>query len=127
MAPTAEILNVDGVSSAQLESAVKAARLAGGLSKADHDAAVVQAIKRSQKALSRDLTEKDKPSVTEYSLDYLNTAGRFTPKDILKCLKKRPRGSVLLYGLPGTGKTQFAEHLCQQLGVPLIAKTASDL
>jgi SpoVK/Ycf46/Vps4 family AAA+-type ATPase len=115
------------VSSAQLESAVKAARLAGNLSKADHDAAVVQAIRRSQKALSRDLTEKHKPSVTAYSLDYLNTAGRFTPKDILKCLKKRPRGSVLLYGPPGTGKSQFTDHLCQQLAIPLIAKTASDL
>jgi len=78
-AATAEILKLDGVSSAQLESAVKAARLAGNLSKADHDAAVVQAIRRSQKALSRDLTEKHKLSVTAYSLDYLNTAGRFTP------------------------------------------------
>jgi Cdc6-like AAA superfamily ATPase len=58
---------------------------------------------------------------------YLNTAGRFTPKDILKCLKKRPRGSVLLYGPPGTGKSQVTEHLCQQLAIPLIAKTASDL
>jgi DNA replication protein DnaC len=126
-AATADILKLDGVSSAQLESALKAARLAGSLSKADHDAAVVQAIKRSQKALSRDLTDKHKPSVTEYSLNYLNTAGRFTPKDILKCLKKRPRGSVLLYGPPGTGKTQFAEHLSHQLAIPLIAKTASDL
>jgi hypothetical protein len=119
-AATAEILKLDGVSSAQLESAVN-------LSKADHDAAVVQAIRRSQKALSRDLTEKHKASVTAYSLDYLNTTGRFTPKDILKCLKKRPRGSVLLYGPPGTGKSQFTEHLCQQLAIPLIAKTASDL
>jgi hypothetical protein len=126
-AATAEILKLDGVSSAQLESAVKAARLAGSVSKADHDASVVQAIKRSQKALSRDLTEKHKPSVTAYSLDYLNTAGRFTPNEILRCLKKRPRGSVLLYGPPGTGKTQFAEYVCQQLGLPLIAKTASDL
>ena len=80
-----------------------------------------------QKALARDLTEKHKASVTAYSLDYLNTAGRFTPKDILRCLKKRPRGSVLLYGPPGTGKTQFTEYVCQQLGIPLIAKTASDL
>ncbi len=124
---TAEILKLDGVSSAQLESAVKAARLGGTLSKTDRDAAIVQAIRRSQKALSRDLTEKHKPSVTAYSLDYLNTAGRFTPKDIVKCLKKRPRGSVLLYGPPGTGKSQFTEHLCQQLAIPLIAKTASDL
>ena len=126
-AATAEILKLDGVSSAQLESAVKVARIAGAGSKADHEAAVVQAIKRSQKALSRDLTPNYRPSVTAYSLNYLNTAGSFMPKDILKCLKKRPRGSVLLYGPPGTGKTQFAEYLAQQLGVPLIAKTASDL
>ena len=48
-AATAEILKLDGVSSAQLESAVKAARLPRNLSKVDHDAAVVQAIRRSQK------------------------------------------------------------------------------
>jgi hypothetical protein len=126
-AATDEILKLDGVSSAQLESAVKAARLAGQTTKTERDAAIVQAIKRSQKALSRELTEKLKASVTKYSLDYLNTSGRFSPKKILQCFKKRPRGSLLLYGIPGTGKTQFTEYLATELGLPLIAKSASEL
>ncbi len=126
-AASAQILKLDGVSSAQLESAVKASRLVQAQSKADRDHAIVQAIRRSQRALSRDLTERFKPSVTRYSLEYLNTAGRFSPKQILDSFRKRPRGSILLYGPPGTGKTQFTEHLASELGLPLVSKSASDL
>ena len=34
---------------------------------------------------------------------------------------------MVCYGLPGTGKTQFVEHLAASLGMPLIAKRASEL
>ncbi len=37
------------------------------------------------------------------------------------------RASLCLYGVPGTGKTSFAEHLAQRLGRPLHAHRASDL
>lgn len=124
---TAQILTLDGISSAQLESAVKASRLAGITHKAERDQAIVQAIRRSQRALSRDLTEAFKPPVTGYSLEYLNTAGRFSPEQILQSLRRRPQGSMLLYGPPGTGKTQFVEHLASALGLPLISKSASAL
>ncbi len=126
-AATAQILKLDGVSSAQLESAVKAARLAAARDKADRDHAIVQAVRRSQRALSRDLTEQFRPSVTHYSLEYLNTAGRFSPRQILGSFRRRPKGSVLLYGPPGTGKTQFTEHLAGELNLPLVSKSASAL
>lgn len=121
------ILKLDGVSVVQIESAQKAARLANARSRKDREHAVLQAIRRSQKALGRDLAIKFKSSVTQYSLDYLNTSGRFTPQDILLCLQNRPRGSLLFYGPPGTGKTQFVEHMAQVLGMPIVAKRASDL
>jgi hypothetical protein len=126
-AATVQILTVDGISSAQLESAVKAARLVKAGSRNERDQAIVQAIRRSQRALSRELTEAFKPSVTHYSLEYLNTAGRFSPEQILKSFRRRPKGSMLLYGPPGTGKTQFTEHLASELGLPLISKSASAL
>lgn len=126
-AATVQILAVDGISSAQLESAVKAARLVKAGSRSERDQAIVQAIRRSQRALSRELTEAFKPSVTHYSLEYLNTAGRFSPEQILKSLRRRPKGSMLLYGPPGTGKTQFTEHLASELGLPLVSKSASAL
>jgi ATPase family associated with various cellular activities (AAA) len=126
-AVTAQILKLDGVSSAQLQSAVKASRLIESGNKGERDRAVLQAIRRSQRALSRDLSERTKPSVTRYSLEYLNTAGRFSPQQILDSFAKRPRGSVLLYGPPGTGKTQFTEHVAAELDLPLISKSASAL
>ena len=126
-AATAEIMKLDGVSSAQLESAVKASRLVSGTNKGERDGAIVQAIRRSQRALSRELTEAFRPSVTSYSLEYLNTSGRFSPEQILQSFRRRPKGSMLLYGPPGTGKTQFTEHLASQLNLPLVSKSAAAL
>ena len=126
-AATAEILKLEGVSRAQLDSAVRAARLSGATLKSERDQAIVQAVRRSQKALSRDLTDRMKPSVTHYSLEYLNTAGHFTPGLLLECFQRRPKGSVLLYGPPGTGKTQFTEYLAAELHMPLLIRCASDL
>ncbi|HKT74313.1 MAG TPA: ATP-binding protein [Steroidobacteraceae bacterium] len=124
---TAQILELDGVSAAQLESAAKAARLAAARSRSERGRAIVQAVRRSQRALSRDVTERFRPSITAYSLTYLNTAGRFSPEQILASLRRRPRGSLLLYGPPGTGKTQFVEYLATQLALPLVRKSAADL
>jgi hypothetical protein len=126
-AATAEILKLDGVSSAQLESAVKASRLLSGANEGERDGAVVQAIRRSQRALSRELTGAFRPSITCYSLEYLNTSGRFSPEQILQSFRRRPKGSMLLYGPPGTGKTQFTEHLASQLNLPLVSKSAAAL
>ncbi len=122
-----ELLKLEGVSSAQLEAAAKAARLLGAKTKRDRDDAIVQAVRRSQKALSRDIQAKAKLSVTQYSLKYINAAGRFGPEELLKAFRKKPRGTVALYGPPGTGKTQFVEYLATELGRPLLIKRASDL
>ena len=122
---TAKILALDGVSSAQIESAAKAARLAGSTMKSARDQALIQALVRSQRALSRDLADRTRPPVTQYSLEYLNTSGRFSPQQILASLRRRPKGSLLLYGPPGTGKTQFTEHLAGELKLPLVSKSAS--
>jgi SpoVK/Ycf46/Vps4 family AAA+-type ATPase len=65
--------------------------------------------------------------VTSYSLEYLNTSGRFSPPQILQSLRRRPKGSMLLYGPPGTGKTQFTEYLASELNLPLVSKSASAL
>ncbi len=42
-------------------------------------------------------------------------------------LQKQQGINLLFYGLPGTGKTAFAHHLADHLGLPTIVKRASDL
>ena len=122
-----KIIRLDGVSALQIDSALVAAKLAGAKRGKQRDEAVLQAIQRSQKALGRDLTEKFKGSVTEYSLKYLNCSGRFGPDQIKSAMERSRRGTMVCYGLPGTGKTQFVEHLAASLGMPLISKRASEL
>ncbi|MBS0416904.1 MAG: AAA family ATPase [Proteobacteria bacterium] len=122
-----QIMKLDGISGAQLESAVRASRLINPGTKAARDHALVQALRRSQRALARELAPAYMPSVTAYSLEYLNTSGRFSPQQILDSFRRRPKGSVLLYGPPGTGKTQFTEYLAAELKLPLVSKSASAL
>lgn len=126
-AATENILKLEGVSSAQLDAAVKAARLSGAKTKKDRDLAIVQAVLRSQKALARDVKAKIRTPVTHYSLEYLNTAGRFGPAQILECFRRNPKGAMVLYGPPGTGKSEFVAHMAAELGHPLLAKKASEL
>lgn len=121
------VLQLESVSSAQVAAAVRAAELANKTDDTERGAVVLHAIEASQKSMGRNPKAQFKESVTAYSLDYLNLAGRFQPKDILKCLEQNPKGSLALYGPPGTGKTQFVEFLAQQLGLPLVSRKASDL
>jgi len=121
------LLALEEVSALQLQTALKAARLAGARTRKQREDFLVQAVRRSLKALKRATEPVAKECVTDYSLEYLNYSGRFGPKDLVTAFKRNPKGSLCLYGLPGTGKTQFVEHLAQQLGMPLIAKRASDL
>ena len=76
----------------------------------------------------------------DYSLDGLNIrSGIKLPRLIEVCrnyLKRasdiqlnrdQPRMNLLLFGVPGAGKTEFVKYLAKQLGKKLCVKNASDL
>jgi hypothetical protein len=114
------------------ENAVRqAARLAGLVHEegdsAGKEATIKRAVHQSQRVLGRDATEELRDSVTHYDLDMLNLNSRFTPQQIVSSLKKKQRGSLLFHGIPGAGKTQFAEYLAVELDMPILMKRASDI
>ncbi|MDM7481624.1 MAG: AAA family ATPase [Halomonas sp.] len=121
------LLELQDVSVLQLESAARAARLSKVRGKKAREAYIVQAVKRSLGAMRRETAPAAKTCFTQYSLRYVNYAGRFGPEQILQALRLRPSGSLCLYGPPGTGKTQFVEYLAQQLDIRLMTRRASDL
>lgn len=118
----------------QVRQAAELARLvtSAGADAADEtvierERVIKRAVAQSQKVLGRDDTEGLRDPVTHYSLDHLNIAGRFTPAKIIEALRKRPRGSLCFWGIPGAGKTQLAEHIAVELDLPIVMRSASDL
>lgn len=62
---------------------------------------------------------------TGYDLRFTNTS--ISLGNLLNGLQRNPHGTLCLFGASGTGKTAFARHLAEQLGLPLLIKRASDL
>ena len=122
-----ELTKLEGLSAQQLVSARALAEMISGRSRRAFAQHFLLAATRSQKALARRSKDEARLPVTQYSLDYINSAGRFGPEQILKALKRKPLGTLCLYGLPGTGKTQFAEYVALELGKPILIKRASDI
>jgi hypothetical protein len=84
-------------------------------------------VEESQRALGRDKTEEIRTSVTKYDLGLLNIRSKFSPQQVIDALKKKPQATACFYGLPGTGKTQLAEFIADQLDKPLLVKRDSDI
>jgi transitional endoplasmic reticulum ATPase len=82
-------------------------------------------IVRSQLEARGDAGTVRYPHPENYSLDLVSASKDLSV--ICDSLAKRPKGRLLLYGPPGSGKTAFAHHLAQAVGKPLVLKRASDL
>lgn len=95
--------------------------------RANREDMVRRAIEQSQKALNRRQREQLRIPDTQYSLDFLNTAGIFRVPQVIAALKRDPNASLCFYGIPGTGKTQLAEHIAVELDKPILIKRASDI
>ena len=109
----------------QLSLASKVARIAS-----PED--TVRALYLVEQALDRSITLLGQKSAplrnvvrTGYSLDYLNTDANIAA--ILSGLRLRPRGSFCFYGAAGTGKSELARHLADEIGKPFLLRRASDL
>lgn len=88
---------------------------------------ILKAIEQSEKALNRKGRESLRSSITKYSLDYLNLSGGLAIEEIINSLKINPHSSLCFFGLPGTGKTQLAEHIAVEIDKPILIRTASDI
>jgi len=109
---------------AQYERAAKVARLGGG--DAEHARMLVeQTLDRSATLLGQKRTPPRNTRHTGYDLRFANTS--MTMPDILGGLKKRRQGSFCFYGPAGTGKSELARHIADELGMPCLVRRASDL
>lgn len=113
---------------AQIRTAVKFAKLAGGDCGGGVEALIERQLGNADKALGHAQGERGaRPVVTTYDLSLVNTESRFEVPRIVEALRRRGCGTLCFYGPPGTGKTALAEHIAKELQRPLMIRQASDL
>lgn len=91
------------------------------------DANIQHHIQLQLKALGKTATSKTPELVTRFDTRYLNASGRHSAQRIAEALARTRRGTVLLTGMPGTGKTQLAAHMAERCNMELIYRTAADI
>ncbi|MCF8169361.1 MAG: AAA family ATPase, partial [Rhodoferax sp.] len=124
-AAVSAIAELDDLLPAQLERAARVARLSGLVMPERAWQHAEMAIERSRSLLGQTRKNLKARPHTQYSLDYLNTNANLP--SILAGLRVRPHASLCLYGPSGTGKSQLARHIADELGKPILIKRASDL
>lgn len=110
------------ITPAQLERAAKVATLVGT---GDSIALVEQVLDKSCTLLNAKSIPSRLPLKTGYSLKYLNVDADVPA--LLAGLKKHLSASICFYGVAGTGKSELARHIADQLSKPLLTKRTSDL
>ena len=110
---------------AQLERAAKLARHAGNGDLEANRALVRQALDRSATLLRQKRALARHVVPTGYDLRFLNV-DQDMPK-LIAALQRRPHGIFCFHGPAGTGKSELARHIADQLEKPLLVKRASDL
>lgn len=118
---------IDGLTPAEVQSAFRVARLLH----ADDPTFGIEAFLDEQLARQAHLQKRSPPvrrrgsDLLRYDLDMLNTDQPIEP--VVQHLAAAGKGSLLLHGVPGTGKTALANHLAEQADRPLIQRPASAL
>lgn len=106
----------------------------------DKVAALVESLMKPHCELMEAKTKDDARMPTkDYSLDGLNIKGDIALDRIVEAVRNfrnskedgndpdRPRMNILLWGPPGTGKTEFVKHLGKTLNSRVVVKMGSDL
>lgn len=114
------------VSPAQLETLSKVVKLIQPAPGVATEALLTRTLEASMSAMGQPRTPV-RDAVTGYRLDYLNIDSRLPVERLVTAAQTTGRLTLCLAGPPGTGKTQFAHYLAEQLDRPLLARRASDI
>ena len=121
----AKIAANEQMTPAQYERAAKVASISSGESDEHALRLVEQALDRSATLLGQKLMPTRNTLHTGYDLRFANTG--IPMPGIISGLKKNRQGTFCFYGPAGTGKSELARHIADELDMPCVVRRASDI
>lgn len=121
----AQIAANEQMTPAQYERAAKVARVSNSEDSERACALVEQTLDRSATLLGQKRIPARNILHTRYDLRFVNT--NMAMPAILEGLKKKRQGTFCFYGPAGTGKSELARYMAEELGMPCIVRRASDI
>lgn len=110
---------------AQIERAAKVARIAGNEDMSHARGLVEQALDRSAMLLNQKALPARNVRRTAYDLEFVNADADIGK--LIAGLRRQPRGSFCFYGVAGTGKSELARYIADEIGKPVLLRRASDI
>ncbi len=121
----AKIASNEQMTPAQYERAAKVARVSGGGDDMLAKNLVEQALDRSASLLGQKHTPSRNILHTGYDLRFANTG--MNMEGVIAGLNKKRQGTFCFYGPAGTGKSELARHIADELDMPCVVRRASDI
>ncbi len=122
-----EIARLPALTPGQLETAARVVQLYQPKEPAQAEQVVRLQLRAHREAIGLDFQRGSLDPAIPYQSGFLNLREPMNVSSLLSGLRSHPRAALCFYGVPGTGKTQLAHYLADQLGRELIYKSASDL
>jgi len=110
---------------AQYERAAKVARITSAGDENHAKLLVELALDRSATLLGQKQMPTRNTQYTGFDLRFANTSSSMS--SIIAGLQKRRQGTFCFYGPAGTGKSELARHIADELGIPCVVRRASDI
>lgn len=119
------IASNDKMLPSQYESAAKVVRVIGESDTQHACKLVEQTLNRSSKLLSQNIKPCRNIIQTQYDLEFINTDHCI--RQMIEGLRVNQSGTFCFYGPSGTGKSELARHMADEIQMPVIVKRASDI
>lgn len=119
------IASNEHLSPSQYENAAKLVRVSGESTSQTAGLLVEQSLQKSASLLGQHRLPLRNTVHTQYNLDFINT--NICIDKVITGLKSNPSGTFCFYGPAGTGKSELARHIADEINMPVIVKRASDV